>query len=303
MHARSLVQREHRGEFPDPPTPFLSIACAATPPTRNLALGYGIAAPRADDGASLERIVGLHGGRLYYNLTSITLGLAPFGGRLAAAFNRFTGAQESEPAGGVPMAGWERALEAVRIVAATAWKYLWIQRRVARFESRVDAYAMATRPEALAGRDAAALARDLDGFLRIRLEQWNDAARADAAAMVCYAALGRSLARAAGRGDADACRTTCSRACRGRQAQFRPQSCGSFARSADAALADLFRPTTRGDRGALRALRWRAFGALRRLPSWGFRYSRELMLPAPRRGRTWRRDAILQSYLRDAPGA
>ncbi len=44
----------------------------------------------------LRGIIGVHGGRMYYNLTNIhaVLRMAPFGERLAAAFNQFVGAAE-----------------------------------------------------------------------------------------------------------------------------------------------------------------------------------------------------------------
>lgn len=300
--------------FPDPVTPLLFsiVARGYGAYFRNLALGFGISARRvAAMGPSLERIVGLHGGRLYYNLTSIhaTLGLAPCGDRLAAAFNRFTGAHEREPTSQVPMRGWERALEGARIFAVTAWKYLWIRRRVASFETRVDAYANATRPETIEARAAAGLARDLDGFLRIRLEQWNDAALADAAAMVCYAALGRVLAGAAEAAAADRLQNDLLKGLPGLASAKPVTELWRLSREvlADAALAELFRThDARRVEELTRAPRWRAFRARLDdyLEHWGFRYSRELMLTSP----TPREDpapmiGILQSYLRDGgPG-
>jgi pyruvate,water dikinase len=300
--------------FPDPVTPFLFsiVARGYSAYFRNLALGFGISARRvAAMAPSLERIVGLQGGRLYYNLTSIhaILGLAPCGERLAAAFNRFTGAHEREPTSCVPVSRWERAIEAARVVAVTAWKYLWIHRRVASFEARVDAYAEATRPEAVAARDAAALARDLDGFLHIRLEQWNDAGLADAAAMVCYAALGRVLAGAVEQADADRLQNDLLKGLPGLASARPVAELWKLSREvlADETLAELFRThDARRVEELTRAPRWQAFRVRfdDYLAIWGVRYSRELMLTSP----TPREDpapmiGILQSYLRDTgPG-
>jgi pyruvate,water dikinase len=74
--------------------------------------------------------------------------------------------------------------------------YCVLERRVARFERRVDRFAARTRPDLLAGRDVLALLEDLRAFLHIRRHQWNDAALADAGSMVCYGVLQRLLARA-----------------------------------------------------------------------------------------------------------
>ena len=46
---------------------------------------------------ALRQIIGVHGARMYYNLTSIhsVLRSAPFGDLLAASFNQFVGAEET----------------------------------------------------------------------------------------------------------------------------------------------------------------------------------------------------------------
>jgi phosphohistidine swiveling domain-containing protein len=149
---------------------------------------------------ALEKLVGVHGGRLYYNLSNIhaLLQLAPAGKWLARAFNAFVGANEM-PAlrEALPRQGWfDRVAEAIRIPVRTAWQYLRVQSRVARFEHTVGAFCDSTTRPALAAMDAKALAHALDGFLDIRLRRWNDAALADTAAMVCYALLQRSLRQA-----------------------------------------------------------------------------------------------------------
>ena len=88
----------------------------------------------------LSGIIGVHGARLYYNLTNIhaVLRMAPFGERLAAAFNLFVGVDETakQPAHAT---GWRdgrgriaQALEIVRIAAATTWQFLFLGRRLSR---------------------------------------------------------------------------------------------------------------------------------------------------------------------------
>jgi rifampicin phosphotransferase len=65
---------------------------------RNLGLAFGVSRHRlrAMD-RRLAAIIGVHGARMYYNLTNIhaVLRMAPFGERLAAAFNQFVGADET----------------------------------------------------------------------------------------------------------------------------------------------------------------------------------------------------------------
>ena len=62
---------------------------------RNLAVAFGIAPNRvAAMEPAFQRIIGVHGARMYYNLTSIhsVLRLAPFGSALTASFDTFVGA-------------------------------------------------------------------------------------------------------------------------------------------------------------------------------------------------------------------
>jgi phosphohistidine swiveling domain-containing protein len=186
--------------FPEPVSALLYSVVRAgyTAYFRNLGLGFGISPTRiAAMQPVLENLVGVHGGRLYYNLSNIhaLLRLAPAGAWLARAFNAFVGAAEFPvPRHALPRQGYvERMVEAVRIAFKTAWQYLRVQARVARFEQTVMQFCDNTRRPALARMSAASLVDALDGFLEIRLRRWNDAALADTAAMVCYALLQRSL--------------------------------------------------------------------------------------------------------------
>ncbi len=192
--------------FPEPVSPFLFsiVKPGYSAYFRNLGLGFGVSRRRlAAMAEPLDNIVGLQGGRLYYNLTNIhaLLQMMPGGRRLVEFFNLFVGADAipAPPSAGLgPLA---RVLEAVRISGSILWQYLFIQKRIRRFETRVDAFADATRPSGLIDKSRAALAADLEAFLTIRLTQWNDAALADTAAMVCYGLLKAQLGRALGDGD------------------------------------------------------------------------------------------------------
>jgi len=189
--------------FPAPISPLLySVASLGyTQYFRNLGRAFGLSNRRlARIAPQLAAIIGVHGGRMYYNLTAIhdVLRLAPYGERLVAWFDEFTGA--STPHAARPDAprrwvhGLRDACELVRIVAKTAWQYAFIERRVAAFEARIDAYAAASTPQCLEQASLIELRDLVRGFLDIRMHRWTDAALADAAAMACYGALKATVA-------------------------------------------------------------------------------------------------------------
>jgi pyruvate,water dikinase len=189
--------------FPAPISPLLySIATAGYYHYfRNLARVFGVSPRRirAMD-HPLRHIIGVHGGRMYYNLTSIhaVLRMAPFGDRLTQFFNHFVGAQQVAPpprhaASWLDRGRLAQCGELAVIALRTAWQYLFLSRRVAAFERAVTEFAEGTRPAALEGRSLLALADDLRGFLDIRCHRWTNAALADAAAMVSGGLLERAL--------------------------------------------------------------------------------------------------------------
>lgn len=190
--------------FPAPITPLLYslVAPGYSAYFANLGRAFGIARRRLDAmAADLGAIVGVHAGRLYYNLTAIhsVLRQAPCGERLVAWFDDFTGASMPQAASAARSAGFVRGLrdafELAWIGVKTAWQYATIGRRIARFEHRIDTFAERSAPQRLASLDAMALRDLLRAFMRIRLRQWTDAALCDAAAMVCYGALKAAVAR------------------------------------------------------------------------------------------------------------
>jgi pyruvate,water dikinase len=190
--------------FPDPISPLLySIASLGYYHYfRNLGLALGISRQRIEAMEQpLRNLVGVHGARLYYNLTNIhaVLRMAPFGEFLADSFNEFVGAGGTAPADqrltwkGFSPTGVGQLLEVARIGGSTLWQLLSINSRVARFERTVDRFAEQTNPAKLAGKSPANLLRHLRGFLDIRCNHWVDASLADAAAMLSYGLLKRML--------------------------------------------------------------------------------------------------------------
>lgn len=185
--------------FPEPVSPFLYSIVRRGYATyfRNLGLGFGISYSRiVAMNDALEHIVGIHGGRLYYNLSNIhsVIFLAPGGNWLTRAFNDFVGATQSPPPQELPTHGRiERNLELLRVAAMTIWRYLHVESGLVRFEKTVDVFCAQTRPAELEAMSSLVLLARLREFLVIRLQRWNDAALADTAAMVCYGLLQRQL--------------------------------------------------------------------------------------------------------------
>ena len=188
--------------FPDVVTPLLySIAREGYYHYfRNLAVAFGLSKARTKAMESaFTHIIGVHHGRLYYNLTSIhdILREAPFGETLARFFNQFVGAeqvaanlrQEHRPR-------WQQWAEAARIAVQAPARYVSFERRIVEFERRADAFAAATQPENLRDRPILRLRDDMRSFMDIRCHGWTNASLADTAAMVCYGLLQLILHRA-----------------------------------------------------------------------------------------------------------
>ena len=260
---------------------------------RNLGLAFGVSRRRlAAMDPALAAIVGVHGGRLYYNLTSIhaVLRMAPWGDRLVRAFNQFVGAGDTAP----PPAGAKRwgeghgrigqTAELLRVAARTTWQYLFLRRRLEAFEARVDRFAARTRPDRLDERSLNGLLADLRAFIDIRFHRWKAGSLADTAAMVCYALLQRALRGVDTRGGLH---NRLLRALPGVPSATPPLRLWALSRliRSDARLDVLFRSAETP--AILDAVRHDdRFAGFRRelerfLEDWGFRSSTELMLTAP----------------------
>jgi rifampicin phosphotransferase len=281
--------------FPEPVSPLLySIAAFGYYHYfRNLGVAFGISPERLRRmEPSLRRVIGVHGARIYYNLSHIhtILRMAPFGDLLAEFFNRFVGADRMTPA--VPDSGWKergrlhQAGEVLVILAKTTWQYIGLGRRVAAFEDRVSAFAEWTRPEDLRDRSLQDLAENLSAFLDIRA-RWTDAALADAASMVCYGLLERMLRRAFPAEDQAALHNTLLKGLPdlvSSQPALRLFDLACLVRD----VPELAEILARGDHAAtLAAIETEPrFVGFRRalaafLEEWGFRCSGELMLTTP----------------------
>ena len=195
--------------YPEPLTPFLYSVARESYANYFRALGAAAGLDRAALDAArpqLETAVGVHAGRIYYNLSHIheLLRLLPRGEDLAETFNRFTGAAGVSPARRSLSPGQPdqpgrpgrlgRTLALGRVLGSTAWSLACAERNLRRFEGEVDDYAAATRR--LEGKQTLALCADLRAFLHLRFRRWTPAGVADAAAMLGYGAVRGLLARA-----------------------------------------------------------------------------------------------------------
>ena len=278
--------------FPQPISPLLySIARTGYYHYfRNLGSAFGISELRLRAmEPALQQIIGVHGARMYYNLTSIhsVLRSAPFGDLLAASFNQFVGAEETQTAPAGAAYRMRQAVELAWIAMKSTWQYLFLTKRVQQFETTVDGYAAATHPERLKGKTLSELLNDFRGFIDIRCNRWKNASLADAASMVCYAALQRLLARAFPARDQQSLHNSLLKALPDLVSGVPPVKLWELSRMirADAALHALVRTACPAD--VLTALSTRdEFAAFRAafddyLERWGFRCSSELMLTVP----------------------
>jgi pyruvate,water dikinase len=286
--------------FPAPISPLLySIAEAGYYHYfRGLGRAFGLSARRL--GAMehhLRRLIGVHGARMYYNLTSIhaVLRIAPFGAYLTGAFNEFVGASQtaSRARGSVTWReagrrGLGRAVELAVIATKTGWQYAFLGRRIAAFERRIDRFAARTDPPTLVARPLAKLLDDFRAFLEIRCRHWTDAALADAASMVCYGVLQRLLHAAFPGADQQALHNTLLKGLPDLVSSVPALKLWELSRRIreTPTLSALFASGTAGEILARLGGDDPTLAAFRReldefLEHWGFRCSGELMLTVP----------------------
>lgn len=190
--------------FPDPVSPLLfSVASTGYYHYfRNLGIAIGISPARLQAMDSpLRQVIGLHGARMYYNLTSIhaCLRMAPYGERLTELFNNFVGADRIAATDHHP--DWEgfghgrikQFGEVCRVAITVGWRAIRLSSGVAEFEATIDQFASKTRPEFLPKKSLSELLGDLRQFIGIRSHRWTNASLADAAAMLSYGMLKRFL--------------------------------------------------------------------------------------------------------------
>jgi len=277
--------------FPAPVSPFLySLASAGYAHYfRNLARAFGLSERRIaamDD--ALRHIIGVHGARMYYNLTNIhtVLRTAPFGDAMVAAFNSFVGASGSLGAPPFKSNRLREFAELVVIAVKTSWLYLFLGRRVASFERLVDDFAERSEPQRLAALSLRDLRLLLNELMDIRCHRWTNASLADAAAMVCYALLRRQVEQASGGKSSGALHNTLLKAIPQLVSGEPVQHLWELSRAvrAEPALRTLFECEAESvvDQLAVKPefagfhVRFEEY-----LQRWGFRCSAELMLTAP----------------------
>ena len=279
--------------FPEPISPLLySIARLGYEHYfRNLAFAFGLSRRRIDVmEPAFPGLIGVHAGRMYYNLTNVhtVLRLAPYGEQLAAAFDQFVGTENCRsPHRDIPSFGRvRRLLEGLSIVAHTGWQYALVHRRVAAFERTVDDFADRTRPADLVGKASPDLLELLRAFVTIRCHRWKNASLADAAAMVCYAVLEKLLRRAFPSPDAGVSASTLLKGLRDIVSNEPVLALWELSRLVrdDPGLRDLFASRTGADIAA--ELELGAHPEFRvaldeYLDHWGFRCPAELMLTVP----------------------
>ena len=278
--------------FPGPITPFLySVASVGYEHYfRNLGIAFGVTNRRIDAADSAFRnIIGVHGARIYYNVTNIhrVLRAVPFGEWLTRSFDDFVG---TRPDGAAEETSVEKdsklrqAVELAWICLKTSWFYVGLDRRVRDFEATVDRFASEWQPDRLGDRSLRELRSALMAFLDIRRFRWLGASLADAAAMVTSGALKSLL------GSDDRHATELGELLKGLpdivsvQPALKLWELSRLVRQ-DAALEALFRTTESTE--IFRALEEEErFVQLRRsldgyLDRWGFRCPGELMMTVP----------------------
>ena len=278
--------------FPAPVSPFLySIASAGYAHYfRNLAHAFGLSGRRIaamDD--ALRHIIGVHGARMYYNLTNIhtVLGTAPYGDAMVAAFNSFVGASGSVGATPAVKSNWlHEFVELIVIAVKTSWLYLFLGRRVASFERLIDDFAERTEPQRLLSLSLRDLRLLLNELMDIRCNRWTNASLADAAAMVSYAMLRRQVEQVSGAEGSGALHNTLLKAIPQLVSGEPVQHLWELSRAvrAEPALRALFECKAESVVSQLAVNP--EFADFRAqfedyLQRWGFRCSAELMLTAP----------------------
>jgi pyruvate,water dikinase len=261
---------------------------------RNLGRAFGVSPSRIRlMERPLREIVGVHAGRMYYNLSSIhgVLRSAPFGDLLASSFNGFVGADDTPApaaAGRFRTRGrlLTQAAELAVIAVKTTWQYAFVTRRVRRFERVASDFAADTHPATLRNRTLGELAGDLRRFVDIRNNRWTDAALADAASMVCYGVLQRLLQRAMPSRDQATLQNSLLKALPGLVSSGPAVALWNLSRQvrSDARLRTLFESSSADVLAAIDAdPAFAGFHAAFReyIEEWGFRCSGELMLTVP----------------------
>lgn len=189
--------------YPRPITPVLySIALQSFYHYfRDLGIGMGLTERRLLQYEwELKNIIGCHGSRMYYNMTSIhtCIGALPFGQKVSSYFNTFVGDPNDQTKSTKKNDDRKLALqiyELARMIIVTAKTLFCIPSRVATLEKEVDRYLQSTRQHVDTQHLFEHLKNKFHGFLFIRFLRWKNASLADTLAMMSYGILGTFLNR------------------------------------------------------------------------------------------------------------
>jgi phosphohistidine swiveling domain-containing protein len=184
--------------YPEPISPLLySIARESYENYfSNIGRAFGLSETTLDGVRSqLRYSVGIHGARLYYNLSNIhhCIGAVPFGSDLSAAFDSFVGVDDEGRTGGKTQTNTTvrvaSLLELIWVGLSATRSLLTVPWRVERFEARADAYARDAETRVLESLTPLQLLELYRHFIDIRFRRWTDASLADVAAGLSYAVL------------------------------------------------------------------------------------------------------------------
>lgn len=171
---------------------------------RDLGRSFGIRESRLiEHEYYLKNIIGSHGGRMYYNMTSIhsCIQLMPFGKKLSGYFNNFVGDPRSKTEGiedkasETPFEILVQVYEVLLIIFTTLATFLFIPFRIKSLEDEVDTHLKKCQSAPGKGKADQHLKECYNGFLKIRFLSWRKASLADSLAMFAYGLLGTFLKR------------------------------------------------------------------------------------------------------------
>jgi len=182
--------------YPEPVVPLLySIArLSYAAYFRNLGLGFGLAPQRIKNiEEKLSGVVGVHMGRLYYNLSNIhnIIREAPLGNWLIKLFNDFIGASDfpERSQQQMSLSTIQRLREIVVIPFNIIKRFFSLNSGLRQFEKEVDNFCQKYDQNMLDTASLTEYKQALEDFLHIRLNRWNRAALADTSAMLAYGIL------------------------------------------------------------------------------------------------------------------
>jgi len=201
--------------YPDPVCPLLGSIAERSyyHYFRNLAKSFGIPEKYLiKTEHALSQTVGIQGGRLYYNLTSIytVMRLMPFSDELVKGWDSFIGiyVNQEEESNKKPLRlnVISKYKFFLQVAFKTLWSFSFMHLRVARFVHHVDEHVRRYRKSGnltsensrnetsfAEEKELTELKKAFKNFFTIRFHHWKNAALADAAALITYRLLNKTL--------------------------------------------------------------------------------------------------------------